>query len=55
VQLAREEILQPGIHHGTAALEYSRVGWGVCVGWCFINWYFCFFFATLPELFDLVI
>jgi hypothetical protein len=29
----REEILQSGIHHGTAALEYSHEGWGASVGW----------------------
>jgi hypothetical protein len=43
--LTREEILQSGIHHGTAALEYSHEGWGVCVGWG-IDWYFCSYVCT---------
>jgi hypothetical protein len=30
--LTREEILQSGIHHGTAALDYSHEGWGVRSG-----------------------
>jgi hypothetical protein len=38
----REEILQSGIHHGTAALDYSHEGWGVVVGWC-IDWFLMFF------------
>lgn len=29
--LTREEILQSGIHHGTAALDYSYCGWKA--GW----------------------
>ncbi|KAH6399761.1 hypothetical protein HBI60_094450 [Parastagonospora nodorum] len=40
----REEILQSGIHHGTAALDYSHEGWGASLGWG-IDWYFCTFFG----------
>jgi hypothetical protein len=30
--LTREEILQSGIHHRMAALDYSRWGWEACGG-----------------------
>jgi hypothetical protein len=47
--LAREEILQPGIHHETAALEYSRPGWRACVGLVY-RLTFCCLFALCTDL-----
>lgn len=50
--LTREEILQSGIHHGTAALDYSHEGWGAERGWLCRLVFLCVLFCLHSDCHD---